>query len=273
MSRKPCSSKSDASHSADSTSASGVALPYFCSSRLSSEPALTPMRIGVPASVGGPRDLLDLVVELLDVARVDPHRRAARVDRGEHVLRLEVDVGDHRDLRLPRDRRPARPRRPASDRPPARSGSRTRSARRSAAASRRCRRYASSSSTAPTPVRLRRRPPDPTWICRLTRRSASLVGTAGIPSEIAVICCATPRCGSKVPGSAGSGLRDYGTIDPAEHIPPASPPRSGTGCHGARVRTPVRPPPNAAIQASLTGFTTSATSTSSVKQMKIPATT
>ena len=54
MSRKPCSSKSDASHSADSTSASGVALPYFCSSRLSSEPALTPIRIGVPASVGGP---------------------------------------------------------------------------------------------------------------------------------------------------------------------------------------------------------------------------
>ena len=50
MSRKPCSSKSEHSHSADSTSASGVALPYFWSSRLSSEPALTPMRIGVPAA-------------------------------------------------------------------------------------------------------------------------------------------------------------------------------------------------------------------------------
>ena len=49
-SRKPCSSNSDASHSADSTSASGVALPYFSSSRLSSEPALTPMRIDTPAS-------------------------------------------------------------------------------------------------------------------------------------------------------------------------------------------------------------------------------
>ena len=49
MSRKPCSSKRDASHSADSTSASGVALPYFCSSRASSEPAFTPIRIGVPA--------------------------------------------------------------------------------------------------------------------------------------------------------------------------------------------------------------------------------
>ena len=50
MSRKPCSSKSDASHSADSTSASGVALPYFSSSRRSSEPAFTPIRIGTPAA-------------------------------------------------------------------------------------------------------------------------------------------------------------------------------------------------------------------------------
>ena len=50
-SRKSCSSNSDASHSADSTSASGVALPYLASSRLSSEPALTPMRIEMPASV------------------------------------------------------------------------------------------------------------------------------------------------------------------------------------------------------------------------------
>src|SRR3954451_24219124 len=50
-SRKPCSSNSEASQSADSTSASGVALPYFSSSRLSSEPALTPMRIGMPAAV------------------------------------------------------------------------------------------------------------------------------------------------------------------------------------------------------------------------------
>ena len=51
MSRKSCSSNSEHSHSADSTSASGVALPYFSSSRLSSEPALTPMRIGTPASL------------------------------------------------------------------------------------------------------------------------------------------------------------------------------------------------------------------------------
>src|SRR4051812_29508752 len=50
MSRKPCSSNNDASHRALSTSASGVARPYFSSSRLSSDPALTPMRIGVPVS-------------------------------------------------------------------------------------------------------------------------------------------------------------------------------------------------------------------------------
>ncbi len=53
----------------------------------------------------GRRDLLDLVVELADVARVDPDRGAAGVDRGEDVLRLEVDVGDDRDLRVLRDLR------------------------------------------------------------------------------------------------------------------------------------------------------------------------
>src|SRR5450756_2509226 len=50
-SRKPCSSNSEASHTADSTNASGVALPYFASSRGSSEPAFTPIRIDTPASV------------------------------------------------------------------------------------------------------------------------------------------------------------------------------------------------------------------------------
>ncbi len=48
---KSCSSKSEASHTADSTSASGVALPYLASSRLSSEPALTPIRIETSASL------------------------------------------------------------------------------------------------------------------------------------------------------------------------------------------------------------------------------
>src|SRR5690348_1555089 len=51
MSRKPCSSNREHSHSADSTSASGVALPYLARSLLSREPALTPILIGVPASL------------------------------------------------------------------------------------------------------------------------------------------------------------------------------------------------------------------------------
>ena len=104
MSWKSCSANRLASHSADSTSASGVALPYFSMIRLSSEPALTPIRIGVPRSLAAAAISRDLVVELADVARVHPDRGAAGVDRGEHVLGLEVDVGDHRDLRLGRDR-------------------------------------------------------------------------------------------------------------------------------------------------------------------------
>src|SRR5499426_4239708 len=50
MSVKPCSSNREHSHRADSTSASAVARPYLASSRLSSEPALTPIRIGTPAA-------------------------------------------------------------------------------------------------------------------------------------------------------------------------------------------------------------------------------
>jgi hypothetical protein len=50
MSWKSCSAKRLASHRADSASASGVALPCLASRRLSSEPALTPIRIGVPWS-------------------------------------------------------------------------------------------------------------------------------------------------------------------------------------------------------------------------------
>jgi hypothetical protein len=50
MSRKPCSSNSEHSHSADSTSASAVGLPYLSRIRLSSEPAFTPIRIGTRAA-------------------------------------------------------------------------------------------------------------------------------------------------------------------------------------------------------------------------------
>jgi hypothetical protein len=51
MSRKSCSSNSEHSHSALSTSASGRGPPYFVRNRLSSEPALTPIRIGMPAAL------------------------------------------------------------------------------------------------------------------------------------------------------------------------------------------------------------------------------
>ncbi|BDH56902.1 hypothetical protein MTP03_18410 [Tsukamurella sp. PLM1] len=64
-------------------------------------------RTGVDADADrdarGPRRLRDLrhaAVELLDVAGVHAHRGAAGVDRGEDVLRLEVDIGDDRDVRL-----------------------------------------------------------------------------------------------------------------------------------------------------------------------------
>ena len=48
---KSCSSNRPASQTALSTSASGVALPYLSRIRLSSEPALTPIRIEVPRSL------------------------------------------------------------------------------------------------------------------------------------------------------------------------------------------------------------------------------
>src|SRR5512144_3281195 len=50
MSRKPCSSNREASHRALSTSASAVGRPCLRSTRASSDPALTPIRIGTPAS-------------------------------------------------------------------------------------------------------------------------------------------------------------------------------------------------------------------------------
>ena len=109
--------------------------------------------------LGGLGDLLDLVVELADVAGVDAYGGAAGVDGGEDVLRLEVDVGDHRELGvlgdlLQRVRVVLR-----SGTRPGRCRSRRRSARRSAGAWCSRRRSAWSSSTAPRPGRPRRRAP------------------------------------------------------------------------------------------------------------------
>ena len=82
-----------------------MALPYFFRMPGSSEPALTPIRIGGAVVLGRARDFLDLVIELADVAGVHPDGRAAGLDGGEDVLRLEVDVRDDRDLGLLRDDR------------------------------------------------------------------------------------------------------------------------------------------------------------------------
>ena len=49
---------------------------------------------------GGLADVLHLVIKLTDIARVHTHGATAGLDRLEHVLRLEVNVGDHRDTRL-----------------------------------------------------------------------------------------------------------------------------------------------------------------------------
>ena len=102
---KPCSSNSDASQTADSTSASGRGLAVLGQQarvERAGVDADPDRRAGVGRRAG---DLLDLVVELADVARVDADRGAAGVDRREDVLRLEVDVRDHGDLRLVRDGR------------------------------------------------------------------------------------------------------------------------------------------------------------------------
>ena len=113
MSRKSCSSNSEHSHSADSTSASGGGLAV-----LGQQPLV--QRAGVDADPDRRRRRRrraraispTLSSNCLDVARVDPDRGAAGVDRGEHVLRLEVDVGDDRDLRLAWRSPAARRRRP-----------------------------------------------------------------------------------------------------------------------------------------------------------------
>ena len=47
--------------------------------------------------------LSDPAVKLFDVPRIHPHRGATRINGGEDVFRLEVDVGDYRDLALARD--------------------------------------------------------------------------------------------------------------------------------------------------------------------------
>src|SRR5919205_2091559 len=103
MSRKSCSSKREHSHSADSTSASGVALPYLASSRLSSEPALTPIRIGTPASLAAraispTRSSNFLMLPGLTRTAAQPASMAAKTYRGWKWMSAITGICDCRAI-------------------------------------------------------------------------------------------------------------------------------------------------------------------------------
>ena len=81
-----------------------------------------------------------------------------------------------------------------------------------------------------------------------------------------------PKVWIKVPAIGGLRLRDYGTGRAPEHIRAAeAPPKGAAGRQ--RTRSSGTSAMQLRLQVIFTGFTTSAISTSSVKQMKIPATT
>ncbi len=196
MSRKSCSSKRDASHRADSASASGVALPYFWSRRRSSEPAFTPMRIGVPWSLAALAISLTwssnfLMLPGLTRTAAQPASIAAKTYLGWKWMSAMTGICDFLAI---------------TGRASASSwvGQATRTIwQPDAVSSAICWRVAPMSDVRVVVIDCTETgasPPtatDPTWICRLLRRSASLVGTDGMPREIAVICCATPSRGSR----------------------------------------------------------------------------
>ena len=101
MSVKPCSSSKPISYSALSTSASAVGRPYLATSFLSSEPAFTPMRIGMLALLGRVGHLFD-VLGIAHVAGVQPQPVHAGLDRHQCQAHGEVDVGDDRHAALAR---------------------------------------------------------------------------------------------------------------------------------------------------------------------------
>ena len=89
--------------SAAATSAS-TGLVYSSSRRCAgSDPELTPIRSGVPASLARGHDLRDLV-GTADVAGVQAHAVGTGVNRLQRQRVVEVDVGDHRDRRALDDR-------------------------------------------------------------------------------------------------------------------------------------------------------------------------
>ncbi len=210
ISRKSCSSKSDASPQGGLGERLGGRLAVLLQqsgvqrTRVHTDPDRRAVVLR------GARDLLDLVVELLDVAGVHANRRAARLDRGEDVLRLEVDVRDHRDLRLAGDRRErvgvVLRRAGHADDLAAGRGQLGDLLERG----RRCPTYGWSSWTAPTPAR-RRRPrrcrPGSAGSCD-ARRAGSERTECREKSQSSAV---QPQVVDQGPGpeSAGSRLRDY----------------------------------------------------------------
>ena len=93
--------------SALSTIASGQGSPYFSSRSLSSEPALTPMRIEQPWSLRR-LDHLAHALGRADVAGIDAQAGGAALGRLDRALVVEMDVGDDRHLR-PGARSPSAP--------------------------------------------------------------------------------------------------------------------------------------------------------------------
>ncbi len=173
-----------------------MALPYFFSRRASREPAFTPMRIGVRVSFAAFAISLTLSSNCLMLpgftrTAAQPASIAANTYFGWKWMSAMTGIWDFLAI---------------TARASASSwvGQATRTMLQpEAVSSAICWRVAPMSEVRVVVIdwtEMGASPPtatEPTWILRLTRRSASFVGTDGIPSEMAVICCATPRCGSR----------------------------------------------------------------------------
>src|SRR3989304_4426676 len=88
-----------------STIASGVGLPCFASSSFSSEPALTPMRIGVWRSRAARTPLSSLPARP-DIARIEAQAVHPLLERLERQPVVEVDVSNEGDADLGANRAP-----------------------------------------------------------------------------------------------------------------------------------------------------------------------
>ena len=75
---------------------SAVGPLYFCSRSFSSEPALTPMRMGILRSDSGLDHFFDIFARA-DVAGVEAQAVDALLDGDQRQFVIEMDVGDQRD--------------------------------------------------------------------------------------------------------------------------------------------------------------------------------